>query len=266
MDKTDEERCGENRAAIMGKPEPNTLATLNEFGDLVFTSFPAGTTTCPETHFVCPGDGYCLPVYLRCNGVSDCPGREDEADCNGYTCPGFYRCRGFLGTCLHADHVCDGWPQCPQHDDERFCGLTCPENCTCVGHALFCHRNFPARLSERARYLDASDSGLKPFRLSKHTMLIHLSLANCDLTRLLYLTLPNLRSVDLSDNHLRVITAADLGGLMNLRVLFLSGNMLTSLFVLSHATTHSYPGLQTLDLSRVTVSYTHLTLPTNAEV
>nr|KAG5697427.1 hypothetical protein BaRGS_008853 [Batillaria attramentaria] len=26
-----------------------------------------------ETHFQCPGDGYCLPVYVRCNGVYDCP-------------------------------------------------------------------------------------------------------------------------------------------------------------------------------------------------
>ena len=30
-----------------------------------------------------PGEikSFCLPVYLRCNGVNDCPGREDEAGC-----------------------------------------------------------------------------------------------------------------------------------------------------------------------------------------
>nr|KAG5712206.1 hypothetical protein BaRGS_014556 [Batillaria attramentaria] len=43
---------------------------------------------CPMTHFLCP-QGYCLPVYLRCNGVYDCPGLEDERDCDKYACPGW---------------------------------------------------------------------------------------------------------------------------------------------------------------------------------
>nr|KAG5700952.1 hypothetical protein BaRGS_034237 [Batillaria attramentaria] len=35
---------------------------------------------CPETHFRCPGESdYCLPVFVRCNGVYDCAGHEDEA-------------------------------------------------------------------------------------------------------------------------------------------------------------------------------------------
>ena len=39
-------------------------------------------------------NGYCLPVYMRCNGVYDCPDHEDEKDCEEakITCPGFYRC------------------------------------------------------------------------------------------------------------------------------------------------------------------------------
>ena len=47
---------------------------------------------CPLTHFQC-SQGYCLPIYLSCNGVDDCPNREDEASCESYTCSGFYRCR-----------------------------------------------------------------------------------------------------------------------------------------------------------------------------
>ncbi|XP_025083277.1 CD320 antigen-like [Pomacea canaliculata] len=43
---------------------------------------------CPETHFQCPlADFYCLPVYLRCNGVFDCPGKQDETACEPYTVP-----------------------------------------------------------------------------------------------------------------------------------------------------------------------------------
>nr|KAG5689449.1 hypothetical protein BaRGS_026010 [Batillaria attramentaria] len=68
-----------------------------------------------QQHFLC--DGYCMPVYVRCNDVYDCPGKEDEAACDSYTCPGFYRCRK-SSVCLHPDHVCDGISQCPRHDDE----------------------------------------------------------------------------------------------------------------------------------------------------
>ncbi|KAL8598228.1 hypothetical protein ACOMHN_035178 [Nucella lapillus] len=42
---------------------------------------------CPETHYQCPNDGYCLPVFTRCNGYYDCPHREDELDCDSYQCP-----------------------------------------------------------------------------------------------------------------------------------------------------------------------------------
>ena len=40
--------------------------------------------------FQCPGSFY-LPIYLRCNGLPDCPGAEDETHCDTYICPGNYR-------------------------------------------------------------------------------------------------------------------------------------------------------------------------------
>ena len=61
-------------------------------------------------------------MFLLCNGVHDCPGREDEALCDSYmhTCPGFYKCRQST-VCVHIQHVCDGLYQCPQRDDEALC-------------------------------------------------------------------------------------------------------------------------------------------------
>nr|KAG5700957.1 hypothetical protein BaRGS_034242 [Batillaria attramentaria] len=51
---------------------------------------------CPETHFRCPGESdYCLPVFVRCNGVYDCAGHEDEVECDNYTCPGRTTKSGF---------------------------------------------------------------------------------------------------------------------------------------------------------------------------
>nr|KAG5709975.1 hypothetical protein BaRGS_030017 [Batillaria attramentaria] len=111
-------------------------------------------TSCSETHFQCPGDGYCLPVFLRYNGMDDCPGREDEVGFDSDDCPGFYRCRS-SPICVHASHVCDGIFQCPQHDDELLCDLTCPENCTCYGLAFFCTSTFPAAHFPELRFLDA---------------------------------------------------------------------------------------------------------------
>ncbi|KAL8578993.1 hypothetical protein ACOMHN_001955 [Nucella lapillus] len=40
------------------------------------------------------------------------------------------RCRAST-VCLHGDHLCDGWGQCPQRDDELMCDMTCPEGCLC---------------------------------------------------------------------------------------------------------------------------------------
>ncbi|XP_025099213.1 relaxin receptor 2-like [Pomacea canaliculata] len=79
---------------------------------------------------------------MRCNGVYDCAGGEDETNCETYTCPGLYRCYSST-VCLHPSHVCDGVFQCPQQDDERFCHLTCPvDSCTCQGHAFVCSTVF----------------------------------------------------------------------------------------------------------------------------
>ena len=268
-DETDEEDCEWARSdTVVVRPKPPLLADFDGRGNILYKPLHLlnrnnGSPICPQTHFYCPGDGYCLPVYVRCNGVKDCPSGVDEEECGSFACPGFYRCRGFLGTCLHADHVCDGWPQCPQHDDERFCDLTCPENCTCQGLAFVCRLNFPVHLYPQIRYLDAGGTGLTPLRLIENTMLIHLSLANCGLAHLRNLTLPNLRSVDLSDNQLRVITAAALSGLSNLRSLSLARNPLSELFPGSSSDGSVVRRITYVDLSGVSVSelYVNRSLP-----
>ena len=186
------------------------------------------TGKCPLTHFQCY-QGFCLPIYLRCNGVDDCPNREDEASCKRYTCSGFYRCRGSK-VCLHADHVCDGVFQCPQFDDELLCeNLTCPDVCHCQGLAFVCTANFSASSYIDLRYLDASGSGMTPRDLTHNRLLIHLRLSGCRIRTQPTLELPNLRHLDLSLNELVQIDMHQLYSLKNLRVLVLSGNPLSSI-------------------------------------
>ncbi|XP_022083821.1 uncharacterized protein LOC110975554 [Acanthaster planci] len=97
---------------------------------------------CPVMMFKCP-DSYCIPLRFRCNGVGDCPDKEDENNCGQFVCPGAYRCRNNR-TCVTLEELCDGKPDCPEMeddpggDDELFCNVTCPNGCECVGFSYLC--------------------------------------------------------------------------------------------------------------------------------
>ena len=203
---------------------------------------------CPETHFQCPGDGYCLPVFMRCNGAVDCPGREDEQGCQQLQCPGFYRCRA-SSVCLHPSSLCDQFDHCPQKDDEKFCSLVCPEHCTCFGLAFICKAAFQTWYYPDLRFLKMRSNGLSATDLSNNTMLIHLSLANCSLRIVGYLTLSNLRSLDLSANLITEFSVDQLRGLYNLRTLRLASNPLQSLYPTLPNMSWTADWLETIDVS-----------------
>ena len=202
---------------------------------------------CPLTHFQC-SQGFCLPIYLRCNGVDDCPSREDEASCESNTCSGYYRCRGSK-VCLHADHVCDGVFQCPQYDDELLCDKpACPDVCQCQGLAFVCTASFSASSYPALRYLEASGSGMTPSDLAHSHFLMHLRLSHCRIDTQPTLELPNLRHLDLSDNELTHIDMHHFHSLTNLRVLVLSGNPLSAI-TNTEPSGKGTPILQTINLS-----------------
>ena len=214
---------------------------------------------CPETHFWCSDKEYCLPVFVRCNGVFDCLGHEDERDCITYTCPGFYRCRASK-VCVHVTHVCDGWPQCPLHDDELLCSRPCPLNCTCYGLAFFCSQVFAAHQFPDLRYLDVRGSGMNTHQLGYNGMLIHLSLARCKVRTLSNFTFNNLRSLDLSDNLLTEVSGRHLTFMPQLTVLFLAGNPLISVINIPTGTHTQQHKLSILDLSNMKTLYVDTSL------
>ncbi|XP_038052726.1 uncharacterized protein LOC119725394 [Patiria miniata] len=89
---------------------------------------------CPDERLFDCGDGSCLSVDARCDGFVDCQtdGR-DELDCEMVSCPDFFLCNNSV-KCIYWPMVCDGNPDCPNADDEteRECEThRCPTGCKC---------------------------------------------------------------------------------------------------------------------------------------
>ncbi|KAL8612858.1 hypothetical protein ACOMHN_038113 [Nucella lapillus] len=231
-DKSHQLLCDNNHANKKATRPPPGIVDMAASGRLHVTKAspargPDGDVVCADTHVQCGLPGYyCLPVYLRCNQVHDCPGGQDELDCANATCPGFYRCRASQ-VCVHALHLCDGLFQCPQHDDEAGCGLTCPPSCVCHGLAFTCSAPFTSPHLPHLRYLQARGSFLTLAPLRNSTMLVYLGLAACNLTRLPPLVFPNLRHLDLSANRIAVLPSSHVTGCPHLHTLSLSANPLS---------------------------------------
>ena len=257
LDASDEENCDSKpKISYIWKEHKKNSKQNNSFlinldGRGYFTQQVMNLTDpCPGTHYRCTKEWfYCLPVYTRCNGVFDCIFHEDERDCATWTCPGLYRCRGST-VCVHAVHMCDGWPQCPQRDDEWLCDMTCPAQCLCQGHAFLCPQPFSAHLFPQLRYLDARGSGMTPSALRNNTYIVRLSLALCSISSLPDMDFANLQIVDLSYNNMMTIVMKALSGLQNIQVLILKGNPLTSVNMSRSTPLHN--------LKKIDLSETHL--------
>ena len=253
MDESDIVRCRDGAFPPQPLGKPPVIVKFNDKGQLTVTHLQPDSNagrSCLETHVWCPDKKLCLPVFVICNGVYDCLGREDEQSCDVHTCPGFYRCRASK-VCVHVTHVCDGHPQCPQRDDELLCRRPCPVLCTCHGLAFFCPQVFAANQFPQLRYLDMRDSGMNVHQLSDNHMLIHLSLARCGVTNMTNVTFRNMHSLDLSDNLLTEVSCHHFKLIPWLNVLFLAGNPLTSVFRILSDCSSKLSKIHALDLSRV---------------
>ncbi|XP_076464779.1 uncharacterized protein LOC143296633 [Babylonia areolata] len=239
LDGSDERQCPLWYSKIdVNTPNPPALVEFDGYGSYMVKPVEIHSnqtnSICPETHFLCPGNlTYCMPVFVRCNGVYDCPGREDEEGCDRYQCPGFYRCRASQ-ICIHANHTCDGVFHCPQRDDELLCDATCPQNCTCQGLAFYCQGHFPAGKYRELRFLHAPGSGLTLESFAINYLLVYLNLAKCNLKNISNIVFPNLRILDLSDNEITSLSTTQMNNMNNLQKLSLSGNPINFPFAIGH--------------------------------
>ena len=245
----DEQQCPQSQSWESGFVPPPAILNVTLNNTFSFTPI-SPHSPCPETHFQCPYNGYCLPVFMRCNDVNDCPGHEDEQDCRHHRCPGMYRCRS-SDMCVHPLHLCDHVYQCPLRDDEIACDVQCPPQCTCLGWAFFCKAPFNVSRHTQLRYLHARGSALKLPNVAHNTMLVHLALSDCGLSSLQDVRLPNLHSLDVSDNQLHRLRPELLAQWERLKMLSLAGNpLMHDLFADRPPPSYGHPSMLSLDLSR----------------
>ncbi|KAH9488178.1 hypothetical protein Btru_064860 [Bulinus truncatus] len=168
---------------------------------------------CPDTHQECR-DGYCLPVYMWCNGVPDCPFGEDEVwEVCKQVCVLMYKCK-YSRVCVHNVHICDDIYHCPYHDDELLChfrNVTCPDHCECKRMELTCSvaPEFNTSTPVPVRYLRLNNAYLPDLQfknIASYT-LIYLNVSHSNVRtihdeNLKYL---NLRILDASHNDIEFL-------------------------------------------------------------
>ena len=187
---------------------------------------------CPNM-FKCP-DSYCLPISKVCNGRWDCIDGDDERPllCANYTCPGKFRCKS-ESYCINQEQLCDGVVDCVvSKEDEKYCTIQCPANCTCHGNAVSCpysnHTIIP-KLSKEVRVLVMRRGNLTLSNESflGYNFMVKLNISSnniCNLPVGGFRDMANLISLDLSDNCVSSLYEGIFNGLLSLSDLRLSNN------------------------------------------
>jgi len=150
-------------------------------------------------------------------------------------CPGQYKCANESSCVLH-HQLCDGIRHCPLGDDEWFCDLTCPDNCTCTGLFVKCKnanlKRLPVELiPKETRKLDLTNNHLGPnlanADFSFFGDLGELILQRNDIQIIKtqkFLQLTNLYKLDLRYNNIKVLESAAFAGLKKVTHLLLDSN------------------------------------------
>ncbi|XP_060084391.1 uncharacterized protein LOC132563668 [Ylistrum balloti] len=185
---------------------------------------------CPPDHIKC-ARGYCIPVRYVCDGISQCSGGEDEANCDR-SCAGLFSCHG-NDVCVSQSQVCDGIKHCTEGDDEVLCDIDCLPGCSCqdlqmscIGILFYLTGNVTVRGHIRKFSIRNADfsAGVPIFETF---MLAELDLSSNQISRLTpdtFYNLDNLYHLDLSNNALTVLVAKTFQNLHKLISLNLEGN------------------------------------------
>ena len=202
---------------------------------------------CP-TMFKCEST-YCIPTYMVCDGVHDCPSKEDEVACADLKCPGSLRCTQ-EDLCVHPEDICDGFVNCLlSMDDELFCDAShCPVDCQCRGYIVFCQNSLPIPhvMSIITRLLILIGQTIHDSYSPKHlynlntVMINNSTFSTFALNVHIFSNLTNLFRISLTNCAVIMIQKGTFKDLKELKYLDLSGNSFTTLL------SHTFMGLLSL--------------------
>ena len=93
--------------------------------------------------YACPGMfkchlNYCIYMSHVCDGFYDCQEVDDEMFCPVTYCPGLLKCRG-ESRCVSSEQICDNTVNCLHSMDDEIDCYTCPVSCECNGYSVKCH-------------------------------------------------------------------------------------------------------------------------------
>ncbi len=201
---------------------------------------------------------YCIPYRRVCDGRADCPGGDDDDDCEEYVCAGMVKCRGTT-FCVHSSEVCDGITHCPLGDDEMLCSRQpCPVPCQCLGLAVICdHTNMTILpyIGQNVQYMKFTGHSLTLTETSFSDMMFleHLSLADNGIRsicgssqRPVFSILKYLQTLDLRENSIMKLVSFCFNGTRNITRLYLQNN---EICMITKDTFHGLNHLHTLNMS-----------------
>ena len=158
----------------------------------------------------------------------------------------------FQTFCVSERRRCDGSRQCPLGDDEWYCDVICPPSCMCIGLSYICNyaaiEFLPSEISSQARKVDLTGNNLtledSIGLYNRFVFLGELLLGDNIITGVptgVFMALQNLYRLDLSFNNIQYLQQGAFEGLMNLRILSLTGNT-----QLRHVASFAFAGLPVL--------------------
>lgn len=204
-----------------------------------------------------------------CDGIINCPNRNDEFSCENYTCSTLLKCTvSSEKVCIHPVHVCDTVIDCPEGEDELACDAVenCPQLCECILFAVKCIDTEYVALKIAAFYLNFTnvqiadqiqqvvsnlDNGINKVYFIGCSLdqlycdnqvfqnLSRLCLLDLSKNRVSFLGsecftgLDSLQTLSLSENEISLIHDFTFVGLFHLKLLDLSRNKLTQFRVIA---------------------------------
>ncbi len=186
---------------------------------------------CPD-QFCIPWGYLCNGIWDCPEGTDELANMCYERNCSG-----LFSCKHSTTMCLHLEDVCDGLAECPFKDDEMLCNLQgnlCPSGCTCLNYAIWCSRENVHFLNVPLPYVSSHTTFCNISSLhflAELTFVIFINISHNSLSQIGNTFHKNkyLVSIDLSFNTIQRLLRLSFFSMDRIRYILLKNNMITTI-------------------------------------